>query len=139
MSLIGIVEVPKHSNHKYEMEQSSGQLILETVLDIHFPYNYGFIPGTKSSNGKPLSFFVLGENPINPLVKVKLELLGVLSTTDNSIEDNKLICKILGTNHPFDTTFSQISYFVKNHKVGVVINSTGDKELAEKILRESLI
>ena len=43
-----IIEIPKGSKGKYEMDKSSGLLKLDRVLfsSVHYPANYGFIPQT---------------------------------------------------------------------------------------------
>ena len=42
----GIIEIPKGSKGKYELDKESGLLRLDRVLysSVHYPANYGFIP-----------------------------------------------------------------------------------------------
>lgn len=135
--MIGIIEIPRGSNYKYEIEKESGALFLDRILEMHYPTNYGFIPKTLSEDGDDLDIFVYSETPIHPLTKVKLEVLGVLEVEDNGVKDEKVICRIEGSTHPYDTAFSQISYFLRNYKPGILINSVGDKYRALEIIKEA--
>lgn len=135
MSLIGVVEIPRGSSHKYEIDTATGALVLDRVLEMHYPANYGYIPHTLSEDGDALDFFVYSEAPIHPLVRVKLELLGVIEMIDTGVRDEKLVCRIEGSTHPFDNTFSQLCYFLRSYKPGVLIQGVGDAKRAEEILR----
>lgn len=137
MNIQGIVEIPKGSNYKYEIDKPSGLLVLDRVLELHYPYNYGFIQDTLSEDGDALDVFIHTESPIHPLTRVNLEVVGVIEMTDNGVEDNKLICLIKDSSHPFDSSFSQISYFLNNYKKGVVINKVSGKERALEVLQKS--
>lgn len=135
--MIGIIEVPRGSNYKYEIEKSSGSLLLDRILEHHYPTNYGFIPETLSEDGDALDVFVYSETPLYPLTKVKLEVLGALEVADNGVRDEKIICRIEGSPHPYDNTFSQISYFLRSYKSGVVINAMSGKERALQLIEEA--
>lgn len=132
--LIGLVEIPKGSNYKYELDKSSGHLILDRVLVQHYPANYGFIPKTLNDDGDELDVFIYSEAPINPLAKVKLEILGVIEVEDNGINDEKLVCNISESKAFYGSSFDQITYFLRNYKSGVIIRSIGDVEKANEVL-----
>lgn len=137
MSIIGVIEIPRGSSHKYEIDKETGTLILDRVIEQHYPANYGFIPNTLSEDGDPLDVFVLSENPIHPLVRVKLEILGVLEMQDNGKEDNKLICRLEGATHPYDPEFTQIGYFLRTYKSNTLINSINGKIRALELLEKA--
>lgn len=135
--LVGFVEIPKGSNYKYELDKDSGYLVLDRVLIQHYPANYGFIPETLSDDGDELDIFVYSEAPINPLAKVKLNILGVIEVEDNGVNDEKLICSISESQAIYSSSFDQITYFLRNYKSGVVIKSIGDVERAKEILNKA--
>lgn len=137
MSLIGIIEIPKGSSYKYEIDKTTGHLVLDRTLEMHYPYNYGFIPNTLSADGDPIDVFVISESPIHPLARVKLDILGVIEMTDNGVSDEKLVCRLEGSNHPYNDSFSEITYFLKNYKTGVIISSVGGKDRALQLLEEA--
>lgn len=132
--MIGIIEIPKFSKYKYEIDKTTGQLLLDRVLEMSYPYNYGFIPDTLSEDGDPIDVFVISEMPIDPLARVKLDIVGVIEMTDDGVKDEKLVARLEGNEHPFDSTFSQITYFLNNYKKGVHITNIGDKKRALEIL-----
>jgi inorganic pyrophosphatase len=63
-----IVETPAGSRNKYKLEEKSGLFWLHKVLPIGaaFPFDFGFVPGTRAEDGDPLDVMVLGEEPASP-------------------------------------------------------------------------
>jgi hypothetical protein len=63
-----VIEVPKGSKNKYELDKETGFLRLDRVLysAVHYPANYGFIPCTFCDDGDPLDVLVLGQEPVFP-------------------------------------------------------------------------
>ena len=51
-----IVEIPKNSANKYEYDGELNMFRLDRVLysPMHYPGDYGFIPGTLAGDGDPL-------------------------------------------------------------------------------------
>jgi inorganic pyrophosphatase len=89
----GIVEIPKNSRAKYELDKVSGSLILDRVLysSINYPANYGFIPQTLGKDGDPLDILVISQIEIVPLCIVEARVIGVMPMIDQGEEDDKLI------------------------------------------------
>ena len=50
---LGIIEIPKGSKNKYELDKKTGLLLADRVLysSVHYPANYGFVPHTLSPDG----------------------------------------------------------------------------------------
>lgn len=92
-----IIEIPKGSKNKYEIDKSTGLLKLDRVLhsSIHYPANYGFIPNSKCEDGDELDVLVLSQEAINPLTLVLARPIGVFSFKDGGLQDDKIItvCK----------------------------------------------
>ncbi|MGN0904725.1 MAG: inorganic diphosphatase, partial [Alphaproteobacteria bacterium] len=65
----GVIEVPKGSKYKYELDKKSGLIRVDRVLysSVHYPANYGFIPRTYCDDRDPLDILVLGQEPVYPL------------------------------------------------------------------------
>jgi inorganic pyrophosphatase len=59
----GIIEIPKNTRAKYELDKESGLLRLDRVLyaSMYYPANYGFIPKTFCDDGDPLDILVLSQ------------------------------------------------------------------------------
>ncbi len=58
-----VIEVPKGSKVKYELDKESGLIKVDRVLfsSVHYPANYGFIPRTYCGDKDPLDILVLGQ------------------------------------------------------------------------------
>lgn len=88
-----VVEIPKGSNIKYELEKEMGVLRMDRVLfpSIIYPGNYGFIPQTLSGDGDAEDVLILGELSIVPIAVVNTRPIGILITEDEKGEDSKII------------------------------------------------
>src|SRR5512141_352181 len=88
-----IIEIPKGSKGKYELDKDSGLLKVDRVLfsSVHYPANYGFIPRTYCDDHDPLDVLVLGQEPVVPLAIMRAKAIGVMKMTDQGEEDDKII------------------------------------------------
>jgi inorganic pyrophosphatase len=88
-----IVEVPKGSKNKYELDKETGLLRLDRVLfsAVYYPANYGFIPRTFCDDGDPLDALVLGQEALHPLSLVEARAIGVMRMRDEKGLDDKII------------------------------------------------
>jgi len=88
-----VIEVPKGSKNKYELDKETGALRLDRVLysAVHYPANYGFIPRTYCDDQDPLDVLVLGQDPVHPLVVVEARAIGVMHMRDEKGTDHKII------------------------------------------------
>jgi inorganic pyrophosphatase len=88
-----VIEVPKGSKNKYELDKETGFLRLDRVLysAVHYPANYGFIPRSFCDDGDPLDALVLGQEPVFPLAIVEARAIGVMRMRDDKGVDDKII------------------------------------------------
>ena len=88
-----IIEIPKGSRAKYELDKESGLLKLDRVLysAFYYPANYGFIPQTLGDDHDPLDILVLSQIEIQPLCLVKARVIGVMRMIDNNEGDDKIL------------------------------------------------
>jgi len=88
-----IVEIPKGSKKKYELDQETGLLRLDRILftSTHYPMNYGFVPKTLADDGDPLDVLVLCSEILDPLTEVECYPVGVVRMIDNDQIDEKII------------------------------------------------
>ena len=88
-----VVEIPRGSHLKYEVDKPTGLLRLDRVLysAVHYPVNYGFIPRTHADDGDPLDILVLMQEPVEPLTIVRARALGGLRMTDDKGGDDKIV------------------------------------------------
>src|SRR5512134_141551 len=88
-----IIEVPKGSTNKYELDKESGLLRLDRVLysAVYYPANYGFIPRTFCDDGDPLDALVIGQESVHPMTIVEARAIGVMRMRDEKGIDDKII------------------------------------------------
>src|SRR5438093_4240039 len=88
-----IVEIPKGSTNKYELDKETGLLRLDRVLSsaVHYPADYGFIPRTYCEDGDPLDALVLGQEPVYPLTIVQARAVCVMRMRDEKGADDKIV------------------------------------------------
>jgi inorganic pyrophosphatase len=88
-----VIEIPKGSKVKYELDKATGLLWLDRVLHsaVHYPANYGFLPRTFCDDGDPLDVLVLGQEPVVPLCVLRAKAIGVLGMRDEKGQDDKII------------------------------------------------
>ncbi len=84
-----LIEIPRGSRLKYEVDKPTGLLRLDRVLysAVHYPANYGFIPRTHADDGDPLDILVLMQEPVEPLAIVRCRPLGGLRMVDKGGDD----------------------------------------------------
>lgn len=108
-NFFSVIEIPKGSKAKYELDKETGLLKLDRVLytSTHYPANYGFIPRTFAEDGDPLDVLVLCSETIFPLALVNCYPIGVISMVDNGDPDHKIIA--IPFHDPTYNTYTDIS------------------------------
>ena len=88
-----VIEIPKGSTNKYELDKETGLLRLDRVLysAVYYPADYGFIPRTFCDDGDPLDVLVLGQEPVYPLTIVEAKAIGVMRMRDEKGVDDKIV------------------------------------------------
>jgi len=148
-----IVEIPKGSTNKYELDKETGLLRLDRVLysAVHYPADYGFIPRTYCDDGDPLDALVLGNEPVYPLTIVQARAVGVMRMRDEKGIDDKILAVSVRDPSFADYTdksqlpshvFRQVRQFFEDYKVlenrQVVVEELLGAEQAVVIVREAL-
>jgi inorganic pyrophosphatase len=88
-----VIEIPRGSHLKYEVDKPTGLLRLDRVLysAVHYPANYGFIPRTLGDDGDPLDVLVLMQEPVAPLTIMRGRPIGGLRMVDEHGGDDKIV------------------------------------------------
>lgn len=88
-----VIEIPRGSRNKYEIDEDTGAVKLDRVLysSVHYPTDYGFIPDTRADDGDHLDVLVITEEPTVPGCHVQARPVGVLKMRDEKGEDYKII------------------------------------------------
>ena len=90
---ICVVEIPKGSKKKYELDKETGLIILDRILytSTNYPANYGFIPRTYGDDGDPLDVLLLCSQALEPMTLVQAYPIGVMNMVDGDSKDEKII------------------------------------------------
>ncbi len=94
MSYDVVIEIPRGSRNKYEVDHETGRVYLDRVLFTPFVYptDYGFFENTLGGDGDPLDALVLLEYPLFPGVGVKVRPVAMLVMEDDGGVDEKVLC-----------------------------------------------
>jgi inorganic pyrophosphatase len=93
-----LIEIPRGSRNKYELDRERGVIRLDRVLysSVHYQTDYGLIPETLSPGGDELDVLVMVEEPTFPGCLVAARPIGVLEMHDEHGEDSKILAVPLG-------------------------------------------
>ncbi|MET0589948.1 MAG: inorganic diphosphatase [Naasia sp.] len=149
-----VIEIPKGSRNKYEVDHVTGRVFLDRVLFTAFSYpvDYGFFENTLGLDGDPLDALVLLEYPVFPGVGVKVRAVGVLNMSDEAGSDAKILCvpyKDPRWTHIQDLpdvpeqTRNELEHFFRRYKdlepgKFVNIDGWGDAAEAEQLILDSI-
>lgn len=149
-----LIEIPKGSRAKYEIEKTSGLLKLDRVIysSFHYPANYGFIPQSLGYDNDPLDILVLCSQSIQPLCIVEATVIGNMQMIDNGEQDDKIIAVATNdpsVNHIMDIDempahfFNELKHYFEQYKVlenkKVAIDNFQDKETAYRIINDAFL
>jgi inorganic pyrophosphatase len=75
-----IIETPAGSRNKFKFDEKHGLFLLHKILPrgAVFPFDFGFVPGTRAEDGDPLDVMVLGDEPTFTGCLVTVRLLGTI-------------------------------------------------------------
>lgn len=88
-----IIEIPKGSNNKYEVDKDTGLIKLDRAnySAAAFPYDYGFVPQTLWDDGDPLDVILVTTYPLAPGILVAARPVAVIDMVDDGDSDYKII------------------------------------------------
>jgi inorganic pyrophosphatase len=88
-----VIEIPKGSKVKYEMDKATGLLRVDRILysSVMYPANYGFVPRTLCDDGDALDVLVLNSEPVQGLAVLRVRAIGVMRMLDEDRQDDKLV------------------------------------------------
>lgn len=148
-----IIEIPKGSKGKYELDKDSGLLRLDRVLfsSVHYPANYGFIPQTYCDDNDPLDILVICSIDVYPMCIIEARVIGAMEMVDSSERDDKIIAVArhdMSVNHINDIselpphTMVELKRFFEDYKRleqrKVIVEKTMPAERAREIVIEAL-
>lgn len=152
-SVTAIIEIPKGSKAKYEIDKESGLLKLDRMLfsSVMYPANYGFIPQTYCDDHDPLDILVICAADVYPMSIVEAKVIGVMHMVDNGEQDDKIIAVAqndMSVNYIEDLselpphTMKEVVRFFQDYKAleekNVTIEHLLGKSCAYEVIEESI-
>ncbi len=149
-----IIEIPKNTRAKYELDKETGLLKLDRVLyaSMYYPANYGFIPQTYCDDNDPLDILVLSQITMQPMCLVDARVIGVMRMMDVGESDDKIIAVAendMSVSHIHNVTelpphfFKELRNFFEDYKKlenkTVIVEEFQDKTTAMEIVDQSII
>lgn len=88
-----IVEIPRGSKNKYEIDKTTGLIKLDRVNHTAqaYPFDYGFVPQTLWDDGDPLDVVLLTTEPLFSGLLLQARPIGIMHMLDGGDPDEKII------------------------------------------------
>ncbi len=146
-----VIEIPRGSTNKYEVDAKTGLIKLDRVLysPLFYPFDYGYIPQTHYIDGDPIDVLVLVSHPTFPGCIIDVTPIGVLEMTDDKGPDEKILC--VANKDPRygyrrsikelnDHTLKEISHFFRVYKdledKFVEVRNWHDRDVALELIQK---
>lgn len=138
-----IIEIPKGSKNKYEIDKETGLIKLDRAMKTSqdYPFDYGFVPKTLWEDGDALDVIVLTTYPLSSGILVEARPVAVMRMIDGGEGDDKVIAvpesdprwesvKSLADINPH--TIKEIQHFFETYKTidGKKVEITGVEDTA---------
>ena len=150
---MAVIEIPKGSKKKYELDKETGLIVLDRVLytSTHYPANYGFIPRTYGDDGDPLDVLVLCAEPIYPMTLVQVYPIGCMRMYDGGKLDDKIIAVPFSDpnyneitsidqlpSHIFDEMMHFFSVYKQLESKTTAVKTLFGRDVAEQIIQDAI-
>lgn len=150
----GIIEIPKNTRAKYELDKETGMLMMDRVIysSMYYPANYGFIPQTYCEDKDPLDILVLSQIEIVPMCLVSAKVIGVMRMMDGGEMDDKIIAVAehdMSVSHINDISelpahsLKEMKNFFEDYKKlenkSVEVEDFQNAEVAKQIVKQSMV
>jgi inorganic pyrophosphatase len=148
-----IVEIPKGSKNKYEIDKKTGLIKLDRAMKTSqdYPFDYGFVPRTLWEDGDALDVALLTTYPLHPGILVEARPVAIMHMIDGGEGDDKVIAvpkddlrwdEVKDLADINQHTLKEIRHFFETYKAienkKVEITGFEGREAAEEAVRKGL-
>jgi len=135
MIVQAVIEMPKGTKYKFEMDKDTGLFVIDRVIHPPVPTNYGFIPNTLCEDGDALDIFVFTDTALPQGHMVNVEIMGGFKCTDNGESDDKLFGIVRGDNSGI--AHELIKWYLSKYKPGFIVESRMNQEEAIGVYKKA--
>lgn len=150
-----IIEIPKGSPNKYEIDKDTGLIALDRAnySSAPYPFDYGFVPQTLWDDGDALDVIVLSTFPLQTGILVRVRPVAIMNMTDDGESDDKVIAVLADDKRWDDVTgladlnkhnLKEYKHFFETYKelkgkdVIVTIDDIKDTDAAMQAVEKSI-
>ena len=148
-----IVEIPKGSKNKYEIDKETGLISLDRTMHSaqDYPFDYGFIPQTYWDDNDALDVILLTTYPLAPGILVKSRPVAIMRMIDTGDKDDKIIAvpvddprwdEVKNLNNINKHTIKEIEHFFSTYKKiqekEVKVTGFENRQAAEEAVKRGL-
>ncbi|MDO8565890.1 MAG: inorganic diphosphatase [Candidatus Moranbacteria bacterium] len=148
-----IIEIPKGSHNKYEIDKETGLIKLDRAMKSSqdYPFDYGFVPQSLWEDGDALDVILLATYPLYPGILVEARPVAVMRMIDGGEGDDKIIAVPKSDSRWEDVqdladinkhTIKEIQHFLETYKSiegkSVVISGVEGREQALEAVKKGL-
>jgi len=140
-----VIDTPKGNRNKYKWDEELGLFRLTKILPpgFAFPWNYGFLPKTRSGDGDPLDAIVFMEEPAFCGCVILARVRGVIAMESDGDRNDRILASPVGEHDDRiyeeklpDRLFEEISVFFEGyHRLRGEITKTLSHGGAEEAMR----
>ena len=147
-----LVEIPRGSRNKYEVDHESGRIRLDRMLftATRYPHDYGYVEGTLGEDGDPLDAMVCVTEPTFPGCVIPVKVIALFRMRDDKGVDDKVVCipehdpnwkHVEKLEDLSDTLRDEISHFFSIYKqpegIAVKVDGWFPREQALEVIEEA--
>lgn len=119
-----VIDTPKGNRNKYKWDEELGLFRLTKILPpgFAFPWNYGFLPQTRSDDGDPLDAIVFMEEPAFCGCVIPARVRGVIVMESDGDRNDRILASPAGEHEDRiyeetlpDRLFEEISVFFEGY------------------------
>src|SRR4051812_35464311 len=88
-----VIETPRGSRNKYKFDEKAGVFRLHSILPmgLTFPFDFGFVPGTKGDDGDPVDILLLTAEPALIGTVVSVRPIGIVRIQQEQERNDRVI------------------------------------------------
>lgn len=148
-----IIECPKGSKNKYEIDKETGLIKLDRAMKTSqdYPFDYGFVPQSLWDDGDALDVVLFTTNPLAPGILVEARPVGIMHMIDGGEGDDKILA-VPKSDPRFDNvqdlkdlneySIKEIKHFFETYKSienkSVIIDGCEGKDVAHAAVKRGL-